>query len=250
MTAVKPTLIIATEDSTYDTTPWIDEGYRVHYIPSVHNRSLIEDVVDDLETSDKYAIIAFGSAALAALTFAITPSRNLVALAAYHPPSLPAGAQFHPSVRVLLHLSESTPFSPATSPTLAVRTYPDGDPHNLAFPRTLALLRSTIGPASPPDLESLADAQLAKHPLLSTPGVRMEIVAQTVGVDRVVVEARVRFTHDREIPLLLEGVGLTNREVQVDVVVITTVRAGEVVGERWVWDQAAVIGAVGLLEDF
>lgn len=80
--------------------------------------------------------------------------------------------QFHPDVRILLHLPASAPFSAPTSGALKIRLY-DSEPGfaipasptydrlaaSLAFSRTLKLLRETIGPYDV-DLESIWDEHL------------------------------------------------------------------------------------------
>ena len=165
-----PTLLIATDSDTFDLSLWINEGYTTHLLTRATLRS-IEDAADDLESSDRYAIIAFGSAAAAALQFATQPSRQLQAVAAYYPPELPSSA-VHPDVHTLLHLCESAPFSTPVTQKTRVRLYAafpgfanttapafDRIAHSLAFSRTLSLLRATIGPPMV-DLESVWDEHL------------------------------------------------------------------------------------------
>ncbi|KAF8533295.1 hypothetical protein BDD12DRAFT_866026 [Trichophaea hybrida] len=166
----KPTLLIAADTSTCDISPWATEGYTVHLLTKATQRT-IEDAADDLESNDRYAILAFGAAATAALQFATRPSRQLQAVAAYYPLSLPSTA-FHPTVHILLHLPHTYPFSLRTSSTVRIRLY-DAAPGfaqpttptydriatSLAFSRTLALLRGTIGPEMP-DLEGVWEDHL------------------------------------------------------------------------------------------
>lgn len=56
MHTTKPVLFIATETATFDLSPWIEEGYDTHLLTQATSRD-IENAVDDLESSDKYAII-------------------------------------------------------------------------------------------------------------------------------------------------------------------------------------------------
>jgi hypothetical protein len=59
-----PTLIISTDTATFDISPWMTEGYEVYLLTHSTKRS-IEDAVDDLESSQKYAIL--GSASYSSL---------------------------------------------------------------------------------------------------------------------------------------------------------------------------------------
>lgn len=98
------------------------------------------------------------------------------AVVAYYPPAPPpAPATFHPDVRVLVHLPGSSPFSLPESQHVQVRVYDDGGAavlpgfaqHGsryydrvaaaLAFSRSLALLRATIGPRVAVDIEGVWD---------------------------------------------------------------------------------------------
>ena len=96
-------------------------------------------------------------------------------MVAYYPPAPPPGpAGFHPDVRVLVHLPGSSPFSLPESRHVQVRVYDDGATvlpgfaqHSsrcydrvaaaLAFSRSLAHLRATIGPRVAVDIESVWD---------------------------------------------------------------------------------------------
>lgn len=95
-------------------------------------------------------------------------------MVAYYPPAPPpVPATFHPDVRVLVHLPGSAPFSLPDSPLVQVRVYdgaaaPPGFAQlgargynrvaaALAFSRSLALLRATIGPRVAADIEGVWD---------------------------------------------------------------------------------------------
>ncbi|KAK3208055.1 hypothetical protein GRF29_96g1253344 [Pseudopithomyces chartarum] len=77
---------------------------------------------------------------------------------------------------------------------------------------------------------------------------KMRLISRTVGIDRVVDEMAVSFTHDDEIDWILPGIPPTNKRVQVMVVSIVTVRGGKLVSEHMYWDQASVLVQVGLLD--
>lgn len=74
------------------------------------------------------------------------------------------------------------------------------------------------------------------------------LLSRTVGVDRVVDEMIVSFTHSDEVDWMLPGVPATNKRVEVAVVSIVAVRGGKLVSEHMYWDQASVLVQVGLLD--
>jgi carboxymethylenebutenolidase len=75
----------------------------------------------------------------------------------------------------------------------------------------------------------------------------IRLVSRTVGVDRVVDEMVVSFTHSDDVDWILPGVPPTNKRVEVAVVSIVAVRGGKLVSEHMYWDQASVLVQVGLL---
>ena len=72
-------------------------------------------------------------------------------------------------------------------------------------------------------------------------------VSRTVGADRVVDEMVLAFTHDKEIDWLLPGVPPTGRYVEVPLVAIVNFRGGKLYHEHIYWDQASVLVQIGLL---
>jgi carboxymethylenebutenolidase len=77
---------------------------------------------------------------------------------------------------------------------------------------------------------------------------RLTPVCRTVGQERVVDEMIFAFTHDIVMDWMLPGVAPTGRCVEVPLVVVVQLRAGEVVFERIYWDQASVLVQLGLLD--
>ena len=73
-------------------------------------------------------------------------------------------------------------------------------------------------------------------------------ISRTVGVDRIVNECILCFTHDREIEWMLPGVAPTGRYVEVALVGIVTFRGDKLVHEHIYWDQASVLVQIGLLD--
>jgi hypothetical protein len=80
------------------------------------------------------------------------------------------------------------------------------------------------------------------------PDMRIRLLSRTVGVDRVVDEMFVSFTHTTEIPWMLPGVPPTNKRVEVVLVTVVCVRGGKLYHEHIHWDQATVLVQIGLLD--
>lgn len=175
------------------------------------------------------------------------------------------------------------------SPGFAEHTLAAYDRHatSLSFSRTLALLRSTVGPLV--DLEAVRDEHvlsefkkkdlnkvmgtMSEDPYVNyvatcTGGVgytdlyrfykdyfipnnpqsmKITPVSRTVGSDRVVDEMVLRFRHTCEMPYFLPGVKPTGKEVEIAVVSIVRVAGGKLYHEHVYWDQASVLVQLGLL---
>ncbi|KIW73467.1 hypothetical protein PV04_01581 [Phialophora macrospora] len=80
------------------------------------------------------------------------------------------------------------------------------------------------------------------------PDMRIRLLSRTVGVDRVVDEMFVSFTHTTEIPWMLPGVPPTDKRVEVVLVTVVGVRGGKLYHEHIHWDQATVLVQIGLLD--
>jgi len=159
---------------------------------------------------------------------------------------------------------------------------------DMAYSRTLALLRHVLGPYY--DLSSLWEAHRScefetrdaeetmktmvarpyvnhvptltggygqaelyrfyKHHFIpkSPKDMRNIPISRTVGADRVVNEGVLCFTHDTEIDWMLPGVPPTGRYVEVGLVGIITFRGDKLVHEHIYWDQASVLVQIGLLD--
>ncbi|KAF2639937.1 hypothetical protein P280DRAFT_549779 [Massarina eburnea CBS 473.64] len=76
----------------------------------------------------------------------------------------------------------------------------------------------------------------------------IRLVSRTIGVDRVVDEMVVSFTHSDEVDWILPGVAPTDKFVEIAMVSIVAVRGGKLVSEHMYWDQASVLVQVGLLD--
>ncbi len=77
---------------------------------------------------------------------------------------------------------------------------------------------------------------------------RLTPVCRTVGQGRVIDEMIFAFTHDVVMDWMLPGVAPTGRRVEVPLVVVVQLRAGQVACERIYWDQASVLVQLGLLD--
>lgn len=76
----------------------------------------------------------------------------------------------------------------------------------------------------------------------------IRLISRTMGVDRVVDEMVVSFTHSDEIDWILPGVPPTDKYVEIPMVSIVGIRGGKLVSEHMYWDQASVLMQVGLLD--
>ena len=72
-------------------------------------------------------------------------------------------------------------------------------------------------------------------------------VNRVIGDAQLVDELHMRFTHTKRMDWFLPGVPPTNKEVELDFVVVVQFRDGKVAVERIYWDQATVLRQVGLL---
>jgi carboxymethylenebutenolidase len=73
-------------------------------------------------------------------------------------------------------------------------------------------------------------------------------VSRTVGVDQIVDELVITFTHDVTIDFLLPGVPPTGRFVEVPTIALGGFDGGKLQFEHVYWDQASVLAQVGLLD--
>jgi carboxymethylenebutenolidase len=83
---------------------------------------------------------------------------------------------------------------------------------------------------------------------VNPPDFQLTPVSRTVGVDRLVDEFVVHFTHTTEIDWMLPGIAPTGRAVSVPTIAIVQFKDGKLVHEHIYWDQASVLVQIGLLE--
>ncbi len=159
---------------------------------------------------------------------------------------------------------------------------------SLAFSRSIAFLRRTIGPrynlsdlwdmhtyyefgARDVDatMKTMVDNPYVNHIPTMTGGVgqkdlarfyrnhfipktpkdtKLIPISRTVGGDRVVDEMLFCFTHDIEIDWMLPGVPPTGRYVEIPLVAIVNFRGPKLYHEHIYWDQASVLAQIGLID--
>ena len=76
---------------------------------------------------------------------------------------------------------------------------------------------------------------------------QMTLVNRVVGVDQLVDELHLSFTHIKLMPWFLPNLAPTRRKIAVDVVVVVQFRGDKIACERIYWDHATVLRQVGLL---
>jgi carboxymethylenebutenolidase len=158
----------------------------------------------------------------------------------------------------------------------------------MAYSRTLALLRSTLGPHYnlselwdkhceyefatrdvPATMATMVAEPYVNHIPTMTGGVgykelsrfyqhhfvnanpadtTLTPISRTIGADRVVDEMLFSFTHDREIDWMLPGIAPTGRFVEIPMLAVVTFRGDKLYHEHIYWDQASVLVQIGVLD--
>jgi carboxymethylenebutenolidase len=83
---------------------------------------------------------------------------------------------------------------------------------------------------------------------VNPPDFRLTPISRTVGIDRVVDEFVVQFTHTTEIDWMLPGIPPTGCKVSVPTVAIVQFDGNKLVHEHIYWDQASVLVQIGKLD--
>ena len=73
-------------------------------------------------------------------------------------------------------------------------------------------------------------------------------ISRTMGLERLVDEMVICFTHDIEMEWMLPGVAPTGKRVEVATVAVITFRDGKLYNEHIYWDQASVLVQLGILD--
>lgn len=80
------------------------------------------------------------------------------------------------------------------------------------------------------------------------PDVKMKSVSRTVGESHVIEELVMSFTHTIAMDWFLPGVAPTGKPVEVAFCVVVGFKDGKISHEHIYWDQAGVLGQVGLID--
>ncbi|MGE0666132.1 MAG: dienelactone hydrolase family protein [Sphingomonadales bacterium] len=76
----------------------------------------------------------------------------------------------------------------------------------------------------------------------------MVLVSRTVGVNRIVDEMVVSFTHDRMIDYMLPGIPATGRKIMIAATAVVSFRGPRIRHEHLYYDQASLLAQVGRIE--
>ena len=164
----------------------------------------------------------------------------------------------------------------------------DKSASNLAYTRTLELLRRVLGPrydldkiwdrhtelefavrAAEETMTTMVPEPYVNHVPVMTGGTGFDQtlqfyknhfiptspkdsalvpISRTVGVDRIADEMLFCFTHDVEIDWMLPGIKPTGKYVQIPLVAIVRFRGDKIHSEHIYWDQASVLVQIGVLD--
>ncbi|PIG85185.1 dienelactone hydrolase [Aspergillus arachidicola] len=80
------------------------------------------------------------------------------------------------------------------------------------------------------------------------PSQSIRLLSRTIGIDRIVDELLLTFTHTEEIPWLLPRVPPTGKQVRVVIIMTASFIAGRLARHNIYWDQASVLVQIGLLD--
>ncbi|KAM0753501.1 hypothetical protein T439DRAFT_345952 [Meredithblackwellia eburnea MCA 4105] len=89
------------------------------------------------------------------------------------------------------------------------------------------------------------------HFIFSNPAdIENELISRIVGVDRIVDEFIMHFTHTSMVDWLIPGVPPTGKKLQVPMMAVVCVRGDRLYHEHITWDQATVLKQLAMLPDF
>lgn len=80
------------------------------------------------------------------------------------------------------------------------------------------------------------------------PSMNIRLLSRTIGADRIVDELYMSFIHTQRMDWILPGISSTNRQVDVILISIVSLRGGKLYSEHVHWNQASVLMQVGLLD--
>lgn len=89
----------------------------------------------------------------------------------------------------------------------------------------------------------------ARHFLpVNPPDFRLTPISRTVGIDTIVDEFIVHFTHTTKMDWMLPGIPPTGRAVEIPTVAVVQFEGDKLASEHIYWDQASVLVQIGLLD--
>jgi carboxymethylenebutenolidase len=80
------------------------------------------------------------------------------------------------------------------------------------------------------------------------PDTEMTPVSRTIGDNQIVDEMIFKFTHTIPMDWMLPGISPTGKRVEVPLVAIIRFREGKLAHEHIYWDQASLLGQIGLFD--
>ncbi|TKX26075.1 hypothetical protein C1H76_1651 [Elsinoe australis] len=158
----RPQLYVCCDGPQFDPiiiSHWQQEGYAVHLLPFEGNAKSyarqLQNLGDDLEPNEYFAIVAYGNAAAVCLDTATDPIHQLSGLVAYYPTSIPTHATKWPrGLTGVVHLASSQAFAPAFDYYVYANTKPSFAEHDsfefnkvaaaIAWTRSLAAVRKAL----------------------------------------------------------------------------------------------------------
>ncbi|PYH84599.1 dienelactone hydrolase [Aspergillus uvarum CBS 121591] len=91
----------------------------------------------------------------------------------------------------------------------------------------------------------------ANHFIFNNPDdTTLELVSRTVGIDRVVDEFVMCFTHDKPVDWLIPGIPPTGKALRIPFIAVVNIRGDRLYHEHITWDQLTVLFQLGLMPDY
>ncbi|OKL56270.1 hypothetical protein UA08_08488 [Talaromyces atroroseus] len=91
----------------------------------------------------------------------------------------------------------------------------------------------------------------ANHFIFANPdNTELELISQTIGIDRVVDEFIYKFTHEKRVDWLLPGVPPTGKYVQIPMTAVVNIRGDRLYHEHIAWDQGSVLVQCRLMPEY
>ncbi|KAJ5656079.1 hypothetical protein N7507_008029 [Penicillium longicatenatum] len=91
----------------------------------------------------------------------------------------------------------------------------------------------------------------ANHFIFNNPDdTALELVSRTVGIDRVVDEFIMSFTHDKMVDWLIPGIPPTGKKLRIPFMAVVNIRGDRLYHEHITWDQLTVLFQLGLMPEY